>query len=84
MGRINSTRLQKCFIEWMKSCNELTKGGVVAIDGKTVLGSYCDLRGFGPIHMVYAFATENEVSLGQQRVDTKSNEISAIPKLLEL
>ncbi len=39
MGMINATRLQKCFIEWMKSCCELTDGEVIAIDGKTVRGS---------------------------------------------
>ena len=64
---------------------ELTKGEVVAIDGKTVRGSYDDTRGLGVIHMVNAFATENGVSLGQQqKVYQKSNEITAIPKSLEL
>ena len=52
--------------------------------GKTVRGSYDDSRGLGAIHMVNAFATENGVSLGQQKVSQKSNEITAIPKLLEL
>ncbi|WP_081324574.1 ISAs1 family transposase, partial [Vibrio cyclitrophicus] len=84
MGMINATRLQKCFIEWMKDCTELTKGEVIAIDGKTVRGSYDDSRGLGAIHMVNAFATENGVSLGQHKVYEKSNEITAIPELLEL
>ncbi|EPU1457787.1 ISAs1 family transposase [Escherichia coli] len=84
MGMINATRLQKCFIEWMKDCCELTKGEVIAIDGKTVRGSYDDSRGLGAIHMVNAFATENGVSLGQHKVYEKSNEITAIPELLEL
>lgn len=74
MGMISATRLQKCFIEWMKDCCELSKGEVVAIDGKTVRGSYDDSRGLGAIHMVNAFATENGVSLGQQKVYQKSNE----------
>ncbi|CAH8242584.1 transposase [Vibrio aestuarianus] len=52
MGMISASRLQKCFIEWMKDCCELTKGEVVAIDGKTVRGSYDDSRGLGAIHMV--------------------------------
>lgn len=47
-------------------------------------GSYDDSRGLGAIHMVVAFATENDVSLGPQKVYEKSNEITAIPKLLEL
>ena len=80
MGMISATRLQKCFIEWMKDGCELTKGEVVAIDGKTVRGSYDDSRGLGAIHMVNAFATENGVNLGQQKVYQKSNEITAIPE----
>lgn len=68
MSMISSTRLQKCFIEWMKDCCELTKGEVIAIDGKTVRGSYDDSRGLGAIHMVSTSATENGVSLGQQKV----------------
>lgn len=84
VGMVNPTRLQKCFIEWMKDCSELTKGEVVSIDGKTVLGSYDDSRGLGAIHMVNSFATENGLSLGQHKVYEKSNEITAIPELLEL
>ncbi|HCG6981481.1 TPA: ISAs1 family transposase [Vibrio parahaemolyticus] len=84
MGMINPTQLQRCFIEWMKECVKLTEGEVVAIDGKTVRGSYDDSRGLGAIHMVNAFATENGVSLGQHKVFEKSNEITAIPKLLDL
>ncbi len=57
---------------------------MVAIDGKTVRGSYDDSRGLGAIHMVNAFATENGVSLGQHKVYERSNEITAIPALLEL
>jgi hypothetical protein len=54
------------------------------IDGKTVRGSYDDSRGLGAIHMVNAFATENGVCLGQHKVYEKSNEITAIPELLQL
>lgn len=79
---INPTRLQKCFIEWMKDCCKLTKGEVVAIDGKTVRGSYDNSRGLVAIHMVNAFATENGVSLGQHKVYEKSNAITAIPALI--
>jgi hypothetical protein len=84
MGMISPTRLQKCFIEWMKDCSELTNGEVVAIDGKTVRGSYDKSKDKDAIHMVNAFATANGVTLGQQKIDCKSNEITAIPKLLEL
>lgn len=68
MGIINATRLQKCFIEWMKDCCELTEGEVIAIDGKTVRGSYDDSGEFGSLHLVNAFATDNGVSLRQHKV----------------
>ena len=84
MGMVSAPRLQKSFIEWIEACCEVTKGEVVAIDGKTVRGSYDNSQGLGAIHMVNAFATENGVSLGQHKVYEKSNEITAIPDLLEL
>ena len=68
----------------MKDCCELTEGEVIAIDGKTVRGSYDDSNGLDAIHMVNAFATENGVSFGQHKVYEKANEITAIPELLEL
>lgn len=70
---IYATRLQKCFVEWMKDCCEQTKGEVIAIDGKTVRGSYDDSRGLGAIHMVNAFATENGESLVQDKVYEKKS-----------
>lgn len=84
MGMINATRLQKCFIEWMKLCCELTGGEVIAIDGKTVRGSYGDSLGCGAIHIVNEFAAENGMCLGQHKVYEKYNEITAIPELLQL
>ncbi|MPX95157.1 ISAs1 family transposase [Salinivibrio sp. VYel8] len=84
MGAISPKALQKAFIEWMKSCHELTDGEVVAIDGKTLRGSYNRATDQAAIHMVNAFATANGVCLGQSKVNSKTNEITAIPKLLEL
>lgn len=68
----------------MKDCHTLTDGEVIAIDGKTLRGSYDRSKGKGTIHMVNAFATANGMSIGQLKVDSKSNEITAIPKLLDL
>lgn len=68
----------------MKSCHQATKGEVIAIDGKTVRGSYTQSDKSNAIHMVSAFATANEVVLGQIKTDSKSNEITAIPALLTL
>jgi predicted transposase YbfD/YdcC len=80
---LDPAQFEKCFIEWVKDVSELTKGEVVSIDGKTVRGS----RGLGAksaIHMVSAWANINQLSLGQIKVDNKSNEITAIPKLIEV
>lgn len=84
MGMISPKSLQEAFIKWMKACHELTAGEVIAIDGKTVRGSYNKARDQQAIHMVNAFATANGVCLGQSKVNDKTNEITEIPKLLEL
>ena len=61
-----------------------TSGQIVAIDGKTLRGSFDKASGKSAIHMVSAWATANHISLGQVVVDAKNNWITAIPKLLEL
>ncbi len=83
-GMINPVALQRSFIAWMKDFHTLKDGEVIAIDGKTLRGSYDRSKGKGTIHMVNAFATANGMSIGQLKVDSKSNEITAIPKLLDL
>ena len=75
--------LEKGFLEWTQSVSNLTLGEVISIDGKTVCGS----RDKGKkiiVHMVSARAGINSIVLGQLKADDKSNEITAIPKLLEL
>jgi predicted transposase YbfD/YdcC len=84
MGQISPKALQESFIAWMQSCHTLTEGEVIAIDGKTARGSYNKAKAKGAIHMVNAFATRNGMSIGQVKVNAKSNEITAIPELLEL
>jgi len=76
--------LQRCFITWMNAVEESTAGRVVAIDGKTLRHSYDKKKRKSAIHMVSAFAAENGIVLGQKKSDDKSNEITAIPALLEL
>lgn len=73
----------RCFSTWMASVAQTTEGEVVAIDGKTLRGSFDRASAKAAIHMVSAWAAENGVVLGQVKVDEKSNEITAIPKLLE-
>ncbi|EGR0202218.1 ISAs1 family transposase [Vibrio parahaemolyticus] len=84
MGMVNPTAMQKAFISWMKDCHQLTEGEVVAIDGKTVRGSYNKSEERSAIHMVNAFATAQGLCLGQSKVNDKTNEITEIPRLLEL
>jgi predicted transposase YbfD/YdcC len=84
MNLISAKQLQKSFAAWMKDCHEATGGDVVAIDGKTIRGTYNKNKRSGVIHMVSAFSAENQVVLGQVKTAEKSNEITAIPELLKL
>jgi predicted transposase YbfD/YdcC len=68
----------------MRAVQEITESRLIAVDGKTLRGSYDRRDGKAAIHMVSAWATENKLSLGQVVVDEKSNEITAIPELLEV
>ena len=72
----------RCFVEWIQSISKTT-GQLIAIDGKRLRGSYDTADNKSAIHMVSAFASEQCLSLGQLATDQKSNEITAIPKLLD-
>jgi hypothetical protein len=63
---------------------EATGGEVIAVDGKTARGSHDRKRGRKALHMVSAWASTNRLVLGQEATEEKSNEITAIPKLLKL
>lgn len=84
MAKLSPSAFQECFVTWTESIAKLTNGEVVAIDGKTLRGSRDRCKGRSAIHMVSAWANENRLSLGQVAVDEKSNEITAIPKLLKM
>jgi predicted transposase YbfD/YdcC len=84
LARLKPEELQRCFLNWIQAVSNLTHGEVVAIDGKTLRRSFDRAAGKGAISMVSAWATANRVVLGQQKVDEKSNEITAIPALLRL
>jgi predicted transposase YbfD/YdcC len=81
---LDPVELQSCFLRWMQAVAEVTDGEVVAIDGKALRRSFGKGTAKRAIHMVSAWATANGVVLGQRKVDTKSNEITAIPALLAL
>jgi predicted transposase YbfD/YdcC len=81
---LNPVEFENSFMEWVQAINQLTQGQVIAIDGKQMRGSKDIPAGKGAIYMVSAWATENQLVLGQRKVDDKSNEITAIPQLLKL
>jgi predicted transposase YbfD/YdcC len=84
LAAIKPGEFEKCLLSWITAIHEITGGQVVAIDGKTLRRSFDTATGKAAIHMVSAWATANQISLGQVVVDAKSNEITAIPKLLEI
>lgn len=81
---LDPSEFQAGFRSWIASIQELTKGEIVAIDGKQLRGSHDDYLGKNAIYMVSAWAEANELVLGQRKVDDKSNEITAIPELLKI
>lgn len=76
--------LQEAFRAWTASLAGSSAGQVVAIDGKTLRRSFDDAHNRAFVHMVSAWAAQNQLVLGQLRTEAKSNEITAIPRLLEL
>jgi hypothetical protein len=79
----NSKQFESYFIEWVNSISDLSKGQVIAIDGKTIRGAKSHGKK-SPIHMVNAWVCENNLVLVQVKTAEKSNEIKAIPKLLNI
>jgi predicted transposase YbfD/YdcC len=83
-AKIQPEEFQKRFIEWVQGIETLTSGQVIAIDGKKLRRSHDQVTGKAAIYMVSAWATQNQLVLGQTKVADKSNEITAIPELLQL
>jgi predicted transposase YbfD/YdcC len=82
-ARLSPEGFRDCFIAWAEGVREKTEGEVIAIDGKTSRGSRDRKLGKSPLHLVSAWACANRLVLGQEATAEKSNEITAIPKLLE-
>ena len=85
---IRSELLEACFMNWVRDIKRDIRGEVIAIDGKTVRGMATRSRfkagmEASPIHLVSAWATENQLVFAQVQTKEKSNEITAIPVLLE-
>jgi len=83
-GMICPKEFERCFITWVRSFSEITKGEIIPVDGKTLRRSHDRSSGRAAIHMVSAWASTNGITLGQVKTDEKSNEITAIPELLRL
>jgi predicted transposase YbfD/YdcC len=81
--KLDSQAFQERFLGWVQAVFVVTAGQVIAIDGKTVRGTR-DSSGKANLHLVSAWASVNGISLGQMKVKAKSNEITAIPELLQL
>jgi predicted transposase YbfD/YdcC len=80
---LDSERLHQAFVAWMSALADRCEE-VIALDGKTIRRSLDRADGKGPIHVVSAWASRNELVLAQFKVDTKSNEITALPELLAM
>jgi len=82
--RIDPKQLRKALAEWAQALQKCLEGKVVAIDGKTLRGSFDSTNAIAPLHSLCAFATESNLVLGECAVSGKENEITKIPELLEM
>ena len=83
-SRLDPEQFKMKFVQWIQSVSEITEGEIVAIDGKTLRHSYDTGTNKAAMHMISAWANEANLVLGQLKVNEKTNEITAIPKLLEI
>ena len=83
-ARLDPEAFGQCFLSWTQEMHRKTQGQVIALDGKTLRHSFDTASGKGAIHMVSAWAGSSGLVLGQVKVEAKSNEITALPKLLAL
>ena len=83
-ARIKPAELQKCFMGWMEAVAQVTEGELLNLDGKTLRGAKESGNSRSLIHMVSVWSASQHLVLGQTKVSEKSNEITAIPPLLEM
>ncbi len=86
LSALKPEAFQKCFQEWIAACLLDDANGshrTIAIDGKTIRRSHDKSAGLGPLHIVSAWAGEQGIALGQLATEEKSNEITAIPELID-
>lgn len=83
LAMVDTVILQECFLEWITKVKGSVKEDVIAIDGKTMKASHQKSKGIKAFHVLSAYSCANGISLGQEIVDGKTNEITVIPELLE-
>jgi predicted transposase YbfD/YdcC len=84
-ARLDPKQFHQCFLSWTQSVSELTKGTVVSLDGKTAKASFDRATELSPMYVVSAWCSQNGgLVLGQLKTQSRSNEITAIPELLQL
>ncbi|BCM94480.1 hypothetical protein IAD21_06387 (plasmid) [Abditibacteriota bacterium] len=83
-SRLDPRAFERCFVQWTQHLHEQTQGEVLAVDGKCVRRSFDTATGQGALHLVSIWAAQARLVLAQQAVDTKSNEMTAVPLLLEM
>ena len=84
IARLDAAHFEACFVKWVQHLHELTKGPLLATDGKTLRRSHDRRQNKGPLHLVSAWASVSRLVLAQTEVATNSNEITAIPELLQM
>jgi len=84
LSAVDPKAFNNCFIAWVQALSEGTLGKLIAIDGKTIRHSFDHATGRKALHIVSAWIAENRLTLGQIATEEKSNEITAIPRLLEM
>jgi predicted transposase YbfD/YdcC len=84
LSAVDPKAFNACFIAWAQALAQGTSGKLIPIDGKTVRHSFDRATGKKALHVVSAWIADNRLTLGQIATEEKSNEITAIPKLLEL
>ena len=83
-ARLDPHAFEACFREWMAHLGRTSKGRLIAVDGKTLRRSFDTAAGKAALHMINAWCVTNQTVLGQVVCDEKANEITTMPKLLEL
>ena len=81
---LDAKAFETCFMAWTQHLQQVTNGDILAIDGKSVRRSFDTATGQGALHLVSVWAVQARLVLAQQEVEQKSNEMTAVPLLLEM